>query len=211
MKNNREIVLTAVKSNGYALRSASDELQADKEVVLAVVKYNGYHLRYASTKLKADKEVVLTAVRSNGMALCHASEELKADKQVALTAVTSNGKAFADVDSKLSSDKDILLAAEKSIGYALLRHVDMVVEVVKADSSQLTNARSHIRGDYSSVKQILRANGYCFQYLSQQFKQKEELLHIAVESNPMVLELLPEEMQENKIVLQAAKQFYGAR
>lgn len=35
---NKEVVLEAVKEDGYALRYASEELQNDKEVVLEAVK-----------------------------------------------------------------------------------------------------------------------------------------------------------------------------
>ena len=41
------------------LQYADKKLKADKEVVLAAVKKNGYVLQYADKKLKADKEIVL--------------------------------------------------------------------------------------------------------------------------------------------------------
>ena len=57
MNNNQvsiaEIVLEAVKNDGYALEYASEELKADTEIVLAAVKNNGMALEYASKKLKA--------------------------------------------------------------------------------------------------------------------------------------------------------------
>jgi hypothetical protein len=59
----------------------SEELKKDKEVVLAAVKQDGYALQYASEELKKDKEVVLAAVKQNGYALKYASEELKKDKE----------------------------------------------------------------------------------------------------------------------------------
>jgi Domain of unknown function (DUF4116) len=54
----------------------------DVQVVLAAVKQNGYALQYATGKLKNDKDVVLAAVRQNGEALDYASDELKRDSDV---------------------------------------------------------------------------------------------------------------------------------
>ena len=45
--------------------SATKELQADKQIVLAAVRENGYALRFATKELQADKEVVLAAVQQN--------------------------------------------------------------------------------------------------------------------------------------------------
>ena len=40
-KNNREIVMEAVKQNGNALRYASEDLMRDSEIVMEAVKQNG--------------------------------------------------------------------------------------------------------------------------------------------------------------------------
>ena len=44
-----------------AIEYASEELRADKEVVMAAVKNDGFALEYASDELKADKELVMLA------------------------------------------------------------------------------------------------------------------------------------------------------
>ena len=50
--------MAAVKSNGWTLEYASDELRADKEVVMAAVKSDGDTLQFASDELKTDPEVL---------------------------------------------------------------------------------------------------------------------------------------------------------
>jgi hypothetical protein len=90
LRNNKEVVLEAVKQNGGALEYASMELRNDKEIVLEVVKQNGYTLRYASEELRGDKEVILEAVKQNGNTLQFASEELRNDKEVVLEAIREN-------------------------------------------------------------------------------------------------------------------------
>ena len=57
LKRDREVVLEAVKQDGYALRFASEELRGDRDVVMEAVKQNGDALQYASQELQRDTEV----------------------------------------------------------------------------------------------------------------------------------------------------------
>eukprot|EP00971_Amphidinium_carterae_P264976 5256374-Amphidinium_carterae.1 len=43
------------------LRFAAEECKADREIVLAAVKQNGYALQYAAGDCKNDREIVLAA------------------------------------------------------------------------------------------------------------------------------------------------------
>ena len=62
----------AVQLDGYALKYASEKVQANKEVVLHAVRQNGHALYHAADHLKRDREVVLAACRQDGYALCAA-------------------------------------------------------------------------------------------------------------------------------------------
>ena len=72
LKVDKEVILAAVKQNGYALQYADEKLKANKEVILAAVKQDGNTLQYADKKLKTNKEVVLAAVKQSGGALQYA-------------------------------------------------------------------------------------------------------------------------------------------
>ena len=61
MREDREIVLEAVKNDGSALKYASENLKEDREIVLEAVKNDGSALEYASENLKEDREIVLEA------------------------------------------------------------------------------------------------------------------------------------------------------
>ena len=76
-KDDREIVLEAVKQNGNALRYVSAALKDDREIVLEAVKQNGEALYCASAALKDDREFMLEAVKQNGRALQYASAKLR--------------------------------------------------------------------------------------------------------------------------------------
>ncbi len=111
LKNDKEFVLEAVKSNGYALEYASDNLKNDKDFVLEVVKQDVRALEYVPDNLKNDKEFVLEAVKSNGNALKYASDNLRNDKEFVLDAAKYHSVALQGASDNLKTDKEFLLKA----------------------------------------------------------------------------------------------------
>jgi serine/threonine protein kinase len=116
LKDDKDVVLEAVKQDGDSLVFASDKLKDDKDVVLEAVKQDGFSLNYASIKLKDDKDVVLEAVKQDGLSLVFASDKLKDDKDVVLEAVKKNGFSLNYASNKLKDDKDIVLELVKQDG-----------------------------------------------------------------------------------------------
>ncbi|CAK9030030.1 unnamed protein product [Durusdinium trenchii] len=113
LASERYALLHSVKVDGYALRTASKRMQADREIVLAAVKQNGKVLVFAPEELRKDREVVLAAVRQNGKALVFAHETLKNDKEVVMEAVAEGGHiALWHASEELQKDKEILLAVK---------------------------------------------------------------------------------------------------
>ena len=115
LKDDREIVLGAVKQDGEALKYASAALQDDREIVLEAVKQNenGLAVAYASTALKDDREIVLKAVKQNGYALQYASAALKNNFQIVQEAVKQNGCSLQFGSITLRDDRKIVLEAVK--------------------------------------------------------------------------------------------------
>jgi hypothetical protein len=60
-KNNKDVVLEAVKQDGMALQFASDELKNNKDVVLKAVRQNVWVLRFASEELQKELKHSLKA------------------------------------------------------------------------------------------------------------------------------------------------------
>lgn len=60
-RGDKEIVLEAIKQNGFLLGCASEELRGDKEVVLEAIKQDGYFLELASDELLRDREMIAIA------------------------------------------------------------------------------------------------------------------------------------------------------
>jgi hypothetical protein len=81
-ENNKEVVLAAVKEDGYALQFASDELRDDKEVVLAAVNEDRWALRYASKSLIDDEYFLyeinqLRKIIKDGDVYCYLNENIQ--------------------------------------------------------------------------------------------------------------------------------------
>jgi hypothetical protein len=112
-RDDKQVVLAAVRCYGDTLKDASENFRADREVVLAAVHQDGWALKYASKDLRADREVVLAAVKQYGVVLRYASEDLRADHDVALAAVHQNGWALQFVSADLRVNGDVMLAARE--------------------------------------------------------------------------------------------------
>jgi hypothetical protein len=91
--SNKEFMLYTIKMHD-GLFNASDELKDDKELVLEAVKKNGASLMWASSSLKDDKDVALTAVLQNPCAFSYISERLKNDEYFLLEIFYKNGNAL---------------------------------------------------------------------------------------------------------------------
>jgi len=77
----REIVYEAISRNAHSLEYASDDLKNEKELVLLAVKKDGTSLKNAPMKFRADKQVVMEAVKQTANAFRYASDELRHEKE----------------------------------------------------------------------------------------------------------------------------------
>lgn len=78
--------LFGIICDSFVLRFATEEIKNNKEIVLKAVKKRGMSLEYASLSLRENKEIVTAAVRQNGNAFIFASDELKKNQSIAICA-----------------------------------------------------------------------------------------------------------------------------
>ena len=77
MKDNYNVIMTAVSKYGLSLMHASAKMQAKREFVTAAVTEWGIALNFAASHLQGDRELVMTAVSNDAASLMYASAELK--------------------------------------------------------------------------------------------------------------------------------------
>lgn len=68
---------------GKDLKYTSEKLRNDKDIVLKAVKQDGTVLQFASKKLRNNETVVFEVIRQNRQSLEYASKSLKNDKEFA--------------------------------------------------------------------------------------------------------------------------------
>lgn len=146
LKDDDELALAAVSTNGYAITDISYRLQSeknialeavknaavlpylydyfhdDKEIVLAAIQHNGESLQFASDRLKNDKEIVLAAIADKGWAIKFASEELRGNKEVMREAIKIDTEYFKYATPKLQLNKNFINEVRNMEEERLLRN-----------------------------------------------------------------------------------------
>ncbi|EFC36339.1 predicted protein [Naegleria gruberi] len=142
--NNRELVLTILKSNGKYINEMPEAIQKDRECFFLAARTPYFTSKVQSlykiiesdredfksilqfnpdllekTIFKDDRELLKEALSHCGFCLRFASEEFKADKELVLTAVTKNGSALMYASPKLKDCEEIVLAAVTNDGKAI--------------------------------------------------------------------------------------------
>ena len=221
LKADKEVVMTAVKKNGYSLQYASKSLKDDKSFFKAAIKLSGgYVLEYASKELKDDKQVVKTAVKNWGKALEYTSDNLRNDKEVVMAAVKSYGRALEYAFKELKADKQVVMAAVKQNGMALeyaskeLKDDKQVVKTaVKNNVFALKYASKELKvlatleDGFNSKFNALRAvkkNGRDLEYTSKELKADKEVVMVAVNEDGRALQFASAKLRDNKQVVMTA-------
>lgn len=94
-KDDKDVMLTAIKQDPYVLLWVSQRLKKDKDVVLAAIEQQGQLLMYASDILKDNEDVVSAAIKNNPLALVHASEHQQ-NQLIHLRAIKGQSDKFDD-------------------------------------------------------------------------------------------------------------------
>ena len=112
LKKSKKISLFALKK-GASLASLYNIFRDDKEVVMEAIKLDGINLLYASPRFREDSKMIALAVSSNGDSLKDLPKKYKADKNLVIKAIKSSrqGSVFSFIHSSLRKDKEFMLQA----------------------------------------------------------------------------------------------------
>ena len=159
-KNDKKIVLEALKQDGRALQYVSEELRNDEEIVLAAVKQKGFALKYVPTQFKNSKKIVLEAVKQYGVALQFASLRIQNDKEVVLEAVKQDGFAILYASKGLKNNKEFAreLATEVDCVFDLntLSNFGCSLEFMREYMDTLTIKQAHEEQLSSDEQHLIR-------------------------------------------------------
>ena len=158
-KNDKEIVMAAIKENGLAVQYASKELQVD---------YDIYHEfpKHLEIKTPEDKELMKAVLETEHFAFDLLPDALKNDKELAIYAMEQNPFNMWHIGENLKNDKEFVL--EELTKFPTF-HIDKVsdnlkldADVVKASMEHNTNFRetdlAHVLKNFPDNKELVEAS-----------------------------------------------------
>lgn len=191
LRDDKEVVLTAVKSSGDALFDASSRLKGDKEVVLAAVSESPYALQFASSNLQDDKDVVTRAVMLEPSSIRFASRNMKDDRDIGYLVITSqSSETLLWLSPRLRGDRNIVLKAVTSFGWNFLwadeKFGDDKEIVMRASMSRtktfkgytnlLSRVSPRLQDDRDVVLSEVQKDGYALLHASSRLRDDPEVV-----------------------------------
>lgn len=89
LRNDTDIVMSAIKTDGLNLKFAGQAFKNDKSLAIMAIENNG-SIEFLSKDLKNDSEIVLLALKNSGSQLKYAGDAFKKDKDIVLMACQDN-------------------------------------------------------------------------------------------------------------------------
>ncbi len=206
LQGDKEAVLIAIQSNGFAYEYASPELRGDKDIQLALVNKNGSLLELVSN---AEEEVVIAAVKNKGTALQFAGHILRANKKVVMAAVQNDGDALYYASPDLREDKEVVMAAVQNKGDSLRYAFELqgdkdVVMVAVQHGPALQSASLALRADKEVVLAAVNHIGFQLKVASPELRADKDVVMAAVHNNPDSIQFASAELQRDEDVIRTA-------
>ena len=159
-KNDKKLVLIAVKKSGEVLQFASDSLKSNKKIVMAAFKKNDIAFRYASKEVKDDKKFVLKILQKSISFYEHISDRLKKDKDILATIFNTKVSVFRDV---FFLDK-------------LLNNQSLFLEIVNDYPFILEYASDKLKDNKEFVLEVIKENSKALEYVNERFQNAPDIL-----------------------------------
>lgn len=191
LKENKDVVLRAIRNNKSALQFASLALRANKNFMLQSTKHNGLTLEFASDELRNDRQLALEAIKQDLGSLQFVSKELRDNQEFMLDAEKENVLAFKFASERLKNcrafNAQIATCAPLSFLFFCDNFTldkDIVLMAVEQDGMGLQLVRKEMKDDQDIVRAALKQNGLALQFADDKYKDREEIVRIAITQNP---------------------------
>lgn len=195
-KDDKDLILAAIKNNGSMLGKAGKEYKSDKEIVLSAIESNTKAVNFMDEKFFNDPEVMLSAFKKSSQPLAHEkdynhydldfkmfpqlSDNLKNDKNFICQVLKINNLLFQVIPEELKKDRDVIIAAVKS---------ELKSQFVYNENEEIEEDR-YKQQDY-----------YVLEHVLPQFQNDKEIVLHAVKINSNALKFASENLQQDADVL----------
>lgn len=126
--------------NGYAVKipkkwCPNDDAYEDKNVLIALLKTDGFNLNYASNELKDDFDVVLAAIEQDGNSILYARARLRTNVNLIIEAFKNSVDIafYLGLSLELRKDMDIIHAMLEEYP----QHLDLLPHEIKTNQEKM--------------------------------------------------------------------------
>jgi hypothetical protein len=184
----KDLVFNIINEKGYAtiLSLASDEIKNNKDLVLTALKTDPYCYMYVGERIKYDRDVILAAIRSNADAFSDAPENIQNDHKFIQMAVSYNPKSLNYVSESLRNEPDIIMAAANDKTFAALEFASsrlredpvFVMQMIEKCGDNICFAADWMRAEKQFVIAAIHAgvSSRTLEYLPENLRNDEEII-----------------------------------
>lgn len=214
-RDDKDVVLAAVKQNGESLEFASIRLKGDIDVVTQAVKITGWALRFASSEMRSNTWIALLAIEEGWWyAMQYVGDSLKKNPEFIGEAITKWPFAILHVDKKFLYDEKSLFLTLKKHGWVYkdlpldLKSRKNVLQIAIWDQfwSILQFAPAILQDDFEVAKQAVSADGLALEFVSPRLQDNKEIVLVAVKKAWFSLKYVSIELKKDKEIVLAAIQ-----
>ncbi len=207
-KNDKEIVLAAIKQYPNAFYHVHKDMKDDFEVVMSAVSESGSMLMYVSERLRSNITVVEAALNNFGRALEYVLEPLKSNKEIVTLALKKSGLAIEFASNEFKNDQDLVTIALENNGCAIKfldqsfkKNREYVIKAVKSNGLALEFVDETFKDDEEIVMAAINKSGHAIKFSSDRFRRNLELIKKVLEKGTEYLGSIDEDMILTKPVL----------
>jgi hypothetical protein len=226
-KDDKDLILEAVKNDGSYLKVASKRLKDDKDVVMESVKSCYHCLKFASKRLRDDNEIVMVAIKTEFLFpgpkpnLAWASDRIKDNEEIVWEALKTWVGNIQYLSERLLDDKNfalefLYLYLSKGDYIFLLDEYEQEFPICREcynrfdshperDYNQFfTHFSKRLKDDKDIALIGVKINGYNLVYVSKRLKDDYQIVFEAIMHHGFYLKYASERLKNNNTLIDMA-------
>ena len=189
LKNNKKLMILAIKMYSYIFSYASDKLKHDEEFIIAALKNDHENIYYVPQDMLFNKKIAITLFQTQiGKTTIYQTDLnlfppiIQSDKEVAHYAVKANSRNFKFVSNELKDDKEISLIAITQqphmfelVSSRLVSDKDFICTAVELNTRNLEFVSNKFKTDYEVIIASVPKNKHLYYRWDNKNKFEKEL------------------------------------
>jgi hypothetical protein len=238
LKSDKDIVLKAVKCDGFTFNFVDTKFINDYDVVSETVKTNGYIYTQLHSSFRKKKEILypavnscpsilqypllspylddrnvfLQAVQGDGFAIKYGTLKIQNDKEIVIKAI-QNGLDFEKATIEMQNDKEIALEAVKKNYFVCGKLPDKFLsdpDVITMSTKYFpeTIKDSHLKNNFEFILSLIKINDKIYNELSDDFQSNKEIVMTALINKSKFEDINSNKMKGFKQIIQDMEVFW---